>query len=223
MQATPQPARPAGRIGADDPARGVRRRGRDDGRMGAMAEDYSDFFLASAGVAGALVGLLFVAITVRPEQLRERQDTQLHRVRAAATLTAFTNALAVSLFALAGQNMIGGAAVAVGIVGEVFVLASLSSVVRVRGVRWGDLHETGYMFGFVVLFGFQIYEGIRYRPHHENNGVYQALSILVIVCFLVGIARAWELVGGPTFGPGRELRSWFGPHRRDETEAEPPA
>jgi DMSO/TMAO reductase YedYZ heme-binding membrane subunit len=193
--------------------------------MVAMAEDYSDFFLASAGVAGALVGLLFVAITVRPEQLRERQDTQLHRVRAAATLTAFTNALAVSLFALAGRTTIGGAAVTVGIIGEVFVLTSLSSVIRVRGLRWRDLAETGYLFGFVVLFGYQIYEGFRFLPHHENNDFYQALSILVIVCFLVGVARAWELVGGPTFGPAAELRGWLGTRHRSGApyaEVDPP-
>lgn len=190
-----------------------------------MAENYSDFFVASAGVAGALVGLLFVAITVRPEKLREHAETQLERVRAAATLTAFTNALAVSLFALAGSTTIGGAAVAVGVIGEVFVLASLSSVLRVRGLRWRDLGETGYLFGLVVLFAIQIYEGIRFRPHHDNHGVYQTLSILVIVCFLVGVARAWELVGGPAIGAGPEVRGWLGARHRGPTApaGEPPA
>jgi hypothetical protein len=171
-----------------------------------VPESIRDFFAASAGAGAALIGLLFVAISVSAERLgRDKADAQVHRIRASAALTAFTNALAVSLFALVPGQKIGPVAVVVAVTGLLFVTASMLSLIRLRQVRWGTVRDALFLLGLAVMFVVQLVSGAEVLAQPDNPGDVNTIAIVVIVCFLIGIARSWELVGAPSIGITHEV------------------
>jgi hypothetical protein len=184
-----------------------------------VPESIHDFFVASGSVAGALIGLLFVAISVAGDRLTQaKEGTQIHRIRASAALSAFLNALVVSLLALVPGHKIGPAAVIVAILGLVFILAALLSLIRVREARWRGLRDAFFLVWLAVTFVFQLIEGITVSLHPANAGAVNTIAILVTLCFLAGIDRAWELIGGPSFGIGHEVAALFRGSERGPAE-----
>ena len=192
-----------------------------------VPESIHDFFVASGSAAGALVGLLFVAISVSLQRLTQATaGAQFHRVRASAALTAFTNALVVSLFALIPGHKIGPALVAVAVIGLTFITASLLSLIRLRQVRRGTLRDALFLIGLAVTFVIQLIEGIDIVASPGDSGAVNTIAILVVFCFLIGIARAWELIGGPSIGITREVTALVrdrGRHADDPGDEEPPS
>jgi hypothetical protein len=161
-----------------------------------IPDEFHDFFVASGGVAGALIGLLFVALSVAPDRIAEDGEP-IHRVGALAGFTAFTNALTVSLFALIPTVDLGPAVTAVAVIGLVYVASALLHLARRHAL---DLRRGGagpLLGGLLVVFVLQFRSGL--RMDEDRHGIVDptTVAILVVVCFLIGISRAWALVGAP--------------------------
>jgi len=93
----------------------------------------------------------------------------------------------------------------VAILGLLFVTASLLSFVRLHQLRWSTARDALFLVFLAVTFVFQLVAGIDVMDRPSDSNAVQTIAILVIVCFLIGIFRAWELIGGPSIGITHEV------------------
>ncbi len=90
-------------------------------------------------------------------------------MRAAQALTAFTNALTVSLFGLIPGFSPAVAAIVVSIVGFSFIagaLLRLAPLARAGDIRGGEL---GFLFGLLAVFVIQLITAIALARHQGNR------------------------------------------------------
>src|SRR5215472_12666750 len=97
--------------------------------------DFTTFFAIMAGVGATLFGLIFVAITIRPELTRSDQSSHLPQFRVASAYTALLNPLVISLFALVPQTTIGGITTVMSSIGLVTGGLMTLTLVQLR-LRW---------------------------------------------------------------------------------------
>jgi hypothetical protein len=164
--------------------------------MAAMVTgDARDLFVAVASAAAALTGLLFVAITVTPRPSGGRPRGVIHQVRSAAALLAFTNALGISLFGLVPNNNAGYPAAAFGIIGTLFTLASVRSILADAAARAKFLGQVALIAGLLAVFISEIIYGVELHGNAGNHTALDTIGNLIIASLFIGVARAWEFVG----------------------------
>ncbi len=156
---------------------------------------YRDLFAAIAAAAAALTGLLFVAISVAPRLAPGTRRDPIHQVRAAASLLAFTNALAVSLFGLVPGNKVGYPAFVLGIIGVLFTLAGLRSIVADPAARRRIRGQLGLIGLLLATFSSELVAGLVVIINDRNASALEVVSNVLVASLLIGVARAWELVG----------------------------
>jgi hypothetical protein len=174
--------------------------------------DFKDFFVASAGAGAALIGLLFVAISIAPERTVMAGASVERQALAANAFTALINAFFVSLVALIPGVDLGWAALVLSVIGVAnsFVLG------------WYLLrHLPGWLSavrrGFLVLasfllYGYEFYNGVQLIRSPTTSGLFTALATLLVGIYGLALVRAWQLIGARRFLP----TDWFSPIRTIE-------
>ncbi len=123
--------------------------------------DYTAFFSVMAGVGATLFGLIFVAVSIRPESSLGVHTPIMGQVQVASSYTALLNPLVISLLALIPHSTIGQATVIMsGIALMSMLLMTRSLLIGI--VSWGDgLRRGVFSLGSFIIFGFELDYGIR--------------------------------------------------------------
>jgi hypothetical protein len=155
---------------------------------------FHDFFNACASVAGALIGLLFVALSVSQAKLTGADASAEHQVRAAAAFSALVNTLVIALSATLPGTSLGDVGVTLGGAG----LTTTSGLVIVlyrehqQKVRRHDVRMLAIL---LALYGLQLANAVQLDGSpHSVTGISRQ-GWLAILFFLFGIARSWQLAG----------------------------
>lgn len=156
---------------------------------------YQDLLPAIADCAAALTGLLFVAMTVARRHSPPDRPVVIEQVRAAACILAFTNALAVSLFGLVPGNNAGYPAAVLAVTGIFFTAAGTRSIFS-GPLPWRHVpQQLGLIALLLLTFAFELAAGIVLILNPHSTGAAGLISNLLVALLIIGIARAWELVG----------------------------
>ena len=172
-----------------------------------VPSDYAGFFDAASQAAGALIGLLFVVIALKPGKIVGDRAESTSRRLAASSFTGLVNAFFVSMLALIpGHHNIGiGAAV----VAAFSLYHTFHLHLSHRGTR--DI----LMFVISLFaYGTELCVAIAFISHPHDVDLVTYLAFVLIGCFAVALSRAWQLMESTTVGTAEVPR---GGAPRDDT------
>jgi len=165
------------------------------------------FFSASVGAGAALIGLIFVAVSIAPEKMVMAGAPLERQAVAASAYTALLNAFFISLFALIPATNMGWVALVMSVLG-LWSTAFLGRSLLKHPTRWqGTVRRLALILVGMILYGFELYVAILLINAPSNTSASFTLATLVGVAYGLGLLRAWQLIGARRFN----LINWLNP------------
>ena len=164
-----------------------------------IPDEFTGYFTAASTAAGALIGLLAIAILVRPEAVFGEEGPPAARATAASAFTALVNSFFVSLNALIPGTRLGYVAI-------IMALVSLVSTWQTRSHLTSQEAARAQLALAVLTYLAQLGVGIALSISPDDQGLVRAVAYLLIVSFAIALIRAWTLMGTKQ-SPGSRSRS----------------
>jgi hypothetical protein len=178
--------------------------------------EFLNFFTASTGAGAALVGLLFVAVSLAPEQIVTRRAPVERRAVAGSAFTALINAFFISLVALIPHFNFGTLILPISSLSLLTSLLQAWSLLRPRKGWQSFLRRAMLVCLSLGLYGLELRNGVGLITDPTQVGFVYGLLFVLLGIFVLGLTRAWELLGAHRYGLG----GWLNP-LQDVHDSEP--
>jgi hypothetical protein len=156
--------------------------------------EFNVYFAAAAAAAGVLIGLLFVAVSLRSDTVFGDGAPAAGRAQAGSAFISLANCFFVSLVALIP-------AAGLGVVAIIMSVISLASTVRMHGQMARPDLRIAMLALSLFTFLFQLVIGILLVISPGDHTEVYSVAYLEIALFAVALGRAWGLVQGKHLRP----------------------
>jgi hypothetical protein len=164
-----------------------------------VTPDFQAFFTASVAASAALIGLLFVSVSIAPERVFGQQSDAVRQAQALSAFSALANVFFISLMSLVPGVLFGLVVTVVSIPAMLQTLALLglarqwhAAAIVARGV---------FLFLLsAAIYGYEFALGIQMWRDPTSKGALVSLLFVLMGAYAVGLGRAWELLGAPRGG-----------------------
>jgi hypothetical protein len=153
-----------------------------------VPSSYNAYFAATATGAAALIGLLFVAISVRDQTIFGPKARAGGEALAITAFGGLVNSLVLSLLGLIPQANIGVGAITLAVVSSVTVIRLHSRL------HWA--RNTILLSLAVIAYALEFYYGIVLQIHPHDSDAVNNISYVVFATLVISLQRAWSLLKG---------------------------
>ena len=164
-----------------------------------VTADFQPFFTASVAASAALIGLLFVSVSIAPERVFGPAAEAVRQAQALSAFTALANIFFISMSSLIPGVLFGLVVTIIAIPAAIQTLALLVLVPQWRAshIVWRGM----FLFlASAVIYFYEFAIGIQMWRTNSNVGALVNLTFLILGAYAIGLGRAWELLGAPRSG-----------------------
>ena len=152
-----------------------------------MNSDYFNFMTVSTGAAAALIGLLFVSISFRFNEIFGVNGSSNSKRLASASFTGLANAFALSLFAIIPKSSMGIAVILMSL------FAIRNSALQLKEI---SAHKARVAIPILVFYLAEFVVGVGLLFQSSKSHLYTVLCYLIFTSFIISLSRSWTLLRG---------------------------